>query len=65
MAMVVHGWRPERLGGLGSFPSPCSTSAALNHSGNQSRGLGDSLVGLKASAIPSPSISSPHVHDHV
>jgi hypothetical protein len=36
---VERGWRPERPGGLGSFPStrspsPCSTSAALNHSGN-------------------------------
>jgi hypothetical protein len=67
---VERGWRPERPGGLDSFPStcspsPCSTSAALNHSGNRSNGLGDSLAGLKASAIPSPSISSPHVHGHV
>jgi hypothetical protein len=67
---VEHGWRPERPGGLGSFPStrspsPCSTSADLNHSSNRSNGLGDSLASLKASAIPSPSISSPHVHGHV
>jgi hypothetical protein len=48
---VEHRWRPERPGGLSSFPStrsssPCSTSAALNHSANRSNGLGDSLAGL-------------------
>jgi hypothetical protein len=67
---VERRWRPKRPGGLGSFPStrspsPCSTSVALNHSGNRSIRLGDSLAGLKVSAIPSPFISSPHVHGHV